>query len=104
MSGGFGADAELMARASSQIEEVRSNVQNAVRQLQGNVEPAMSSWQGSAAQVFRRLMDSFQENANTINQKLGEISENIKASGQTYSQQDEQHQQDMSKIEGMLGG
>jgi WXG100 family type VII secretion target len=104
MSGGFGADADLMQRAAGQVEEVRSNVENAVRQLHGDIEPVLASWQGSAAGVFRRLMDAFQENANTINQKLGEISESIKSSGQTYAQQDEEHQQEMSKIEGMLGG
>jgi WXG100 family type VII secretion target len=104
MSGGFGTDAELMQKASGQVEEVRGNVENAVHQLQGNMEPLLASWQGGASQVFRRLMDQFKENADTINRKLGEIGESIKSSGQTYTQQEEEHAQEMSKIEGMLGG
>jgi WXG100 family type VII secretion target len=104
MSGGFGTDADLMHKASGQVEEVRGNVENAVHQLQGNMEPLLASWQGGASQVFRRLMDQFKENADTINRKLGEIGESIKSSGQTYAQQEEEHSQEMSKIEGMLGG
>lgn len=101
---GFGADADVMARASGQVDEVKSDIEQAVRQLQSNIEPVMGSWQGSAAQVFRRLMDSFQENAKTITTKLDEIGQNIRSSGQTYAQKDEEHQQEMSKIEGLLGG
>jgi WXG100 family type VII secretion target len=101
---GFGTDADLMHKASSQVEDVRANVENAVSQLQGNIEPVLASWRGGASTVFRNLMDQFKQNADTINRKLGEISENIKTSGQTYSQQEEEHSQEMSKIEGMLGG
>ncbi|GAB3294982.1 hypothetical protein GCM10027563_36030 [Parasphingorhabdus pacifica] len=101
---GFGTDADLMDKASGQVEEVRANVENAVQQLQGNIEPVMASWRGGASDVFRKLMDQFQENAKTINQKLGEISENIKSSGQDYAQREEEQAAEMSKIEGMLGG
>jgi WXG100 family type VII secretion target len=104
MSGGFGADADVMARASSQVDEVKSNIEQAVRQLQSNVEPVLGSWQGQAATVFRRLMDAFQENAHTITSKLDEIGQNIRTSGQTYSQKDEEHQQQLSSIESMLNG
>lgn len=104
MSSGFGADADVMARASSQIDEVKSNIDQAVRQLQGNIEPVLGSWQGQAATVFRRLMDSFEENARTITTKLDEIGQNIRSSGQTYTQKDEEHQQQLSSIESMLNG
>jgi WXG100 family type VII secretion target len=104
MSNGFGTDADMMAKASQQVDEVRSNVEQAVRQLQSQVEPVLGSWQGQAASVFRRLMDAFQQNAQTITQRLGEIGENIQSSGKTYSQQDEEHQQQLSGIESMLNG
>lgn len=102
--GGFSADADVMARASSQVDEVKSNIEQAVRQLQSNIEPVLGSWQGQAASVFRRLMDAFQQNAQTITQKLDEIGQSIHSSGQTYAQKDEEHQQQLSSIESMLGG
>jgi WXG100 family type VII secretion target len=102
--GGYGTDADLMHKASGQVEEVRANVETAVNQLQSNIEPVLASWKGGASDVFRRLMDQFRQNADTINRKLGEISENIKSSGQEYAQQEEEHAQEISKIEGMLGG
>ena len=101
---GMGTDADLMHKASGQVDEVRSNIENAVKKLHGNIEPVMAGWQGDAAQVFRRLMDQFQQDADKINQKLGEISQNIQSSGKQYVEQEEQHSQDLSKIEGMLGG
>jgi WXG100 family type VII secretion target len=101
---GFGTDADLMHKASGQVEEVRNNVESAVGQLQSGIEPVLASWKGGASDVFRKLMDQFKENADTINRKLGEIGENIKSSGQQYAQQEEEHAGQMSKIEGMLGG
>lgn len=101
---GMSTDADLMDKASGQVEEVRANVENAVNQLQGNIEPVLATWRGGASDVFRKLMDQFQENAKTINQKLGEIAENIKTSGQAYAQNEEEQAAEMSKIEGMLGG
>ena len=101
---GMGTDADLMHKASGQVDEVRNNIENAVKKLHGNIEPVMAGWQGDAAQVFRRLMDQFQQDADKINQKLGEISENIQSSGKQYTTQEEEHSQDLSKIEGMLGG
>ena len=101
---GFGTDADLMAKAAGQVDEIRGNIENAVQQLHGNLEPVIASWKGQAADVFKRLSEQFQDNAKTINDKLNEISENIKSSGQAYVQQQEEHSQEMSKIEGLLGG
>lgn len=100
---GMGTDADLMHKASGQVDEVRNNIENAVKKLHGNIEPVMAGWQGDAAQVFRRLMEQFQQDADKINQKLGEISENIQSSGKQYTEQESEHSQDLSKIEGMLG-
>ncbi len=100
----MGSDVELMAKASGQVEEVRANVEQAVNKLNGNIEPVLAQWQGGASDVFRRLMEQFKDNADTINRKLSEISENIKTSGQAYAQNEEEQAQEMSKIEGMLGG
>ena len=100
---GMGTDADLMHKASGQVDEVRSNIENAVKKLHGNIEPVMAGWQGDAAQVFRRLMEQFQQDADKINQKLGEISQNIQTSGKQYTEQEGQHSDDLSKIEGMLG-
>jgi len=99
---GFGTDADLMHKASSQVDDVRNNIESAVRQLHGNIEPVMASWQGGASDVFRRLMAQFQQDADKINQKLGEISENIKTSGQQYAEQEATQQDEFSKIEGRL--
>lgn len=101
---GMSTDADLMHKASGQVDDVRNNIESAVKQLHGNIEPVMAAWQGGASDVFRRLMGQFQQDADKINQKLGEISESIKGSGQQYAQNEEEQAAEMSKIEGMLGG
>lgn len=101
---GMQTDADLMHKAAGQVDEVRGNVESAVNTLQGQIEPVLAGWQGGASDVFRRLMTQFEQNAKTINQKLGEISENIQTSGQDYTAREEEQAAEMSKIEGMLGG
>ena len=101
---GFGTDADLMHKASGQVEEVRSNIEQAVNKLQGEMEPMIAAWGGTASRTFQRLFDDFRSNADTINQKLGQLGENIGTSGQEYAQRDEEQAAEMGKIEGMLGG
>lgn len=104
MSQGFGTDVELMQKSAAQVEDVRNNVDQAIQKLNGELEPVMAGWTGQAAQVFRKLMEQFKENANTITTQLQEISDNIKSSGQDYAQRDEEQAAEVSKIEGMLNG
>lgn len=101
---GFGTDADLMHKASGQVEEVRNNVDQAVNKLQGEIEPMIASWGGRAKETFQRLFMDFRDNANTITQKLGELGENIGTSGQEYTQRDEEQSAELGKIEGALGG
>ncbi|GAB2746696.1 WXG100 family type VII secretion target [Salinifilum aidingensis] len=104
MGGGFGTDTEVMEKAVSEVQQVRQAVDSAVQTLNGEVEPALGGWQGQAAQVFRKLMDQFNQEAKTITQKLDEIGENIQGSSRDYAQQQEESAQEISKIEGMLNG
>lgn len=101
---GFEADAQQMETAAGQIEEVRSNVEHAVKTLHGQIEPVMVGWEGQPAVVFRRLMDRFQQNADTINQKLDEIGKGVQTSGKEYDRNEVEQADHMSRIEGMLEG
>lgn len=104
MGGGFGTDTEVMEKAVSEVQDVRQAVDSAVQTLNGEIEPVLGGWQGQAAQVFRKLMDQFNQEAKKINQKLDEIGENIQSSSKDYAQQQEESAEEISKIEGMLGG
>ncbi|MDR7302510.1 WXG100 family type VII secretion target [Haloactinomyces albus] len=100
----FGTDADLMQKASGQVEEVRNNVDQAVNKLQSEIEPMIASWEGQAKRTFERLFMDFRENADTITSKLGELGENIGTSGREYTQRDEEQAAELGKIEGALGG
>ncbi|RCW46736.1 WXG100 family type VII secretion target [Halopolyspora algeriensis] len=100
----FGTDADLMQKASGQVDEVRNNVEQAVNKLQSEIEPMIASWSGRAKETFQRLFMDFRENADTITSKLGELGENIGTSGREYAQRDEEQAAALGKIEGALGG
>ena len=100
---GFAGDVEIIDKASGQIDEVRGNIEQAVSTLHGEMEPVLAQWKGGASDVFRKLMDAFGENAKKINDKLNELSENVKSSGSDYAQREEEQAQEISKIEGLLG-
>ncbi len=101
---GFGTDADLMAKAAHQIDEVRNNVDSAVRQLDSQIAPLAGVWKGQASTAFQRLMEQFRQNAKTITDKLGEIGTNVQASGKDYVQREQEHHENLSKIQSVLGG
>ncbi|WP_228046576.1 WXG100 family type VII secretion target [Saccharopolyspora montiporae] len=100
----MGADTQAIEKASQDINETRDAVQNALQQLKGQLEPAMAGWQGQAADVFRKLMDRYEENGKKILEKLGQLAENVQSSGKDYAASQEEEASNISKIEGMLGG
>ena len=70
----------------------------------GQIDAVMAGWEGQPAIVFRRLMDRFQQNADTINRKLGEIGEAVQISGKEYDKNEQEQADQMSRIEGLLEG
>lgn len=101
---GMGADTQAIEKASQDINETRDAVQNALQQLKGQLEPAMAGWQGQAADVFRKLMERYEDNGKKILQKLGELGENVQSSGKDYAASQEEEAGNISKIESLLDG
>ncbi|MDA3625062.1 WXG100 family type VII secretion target [Saccharopolyspora oryzae] len=101
---GIGADVEAIQQASTDIDEARNAVEQALQQLHGQLEGPVQNWKGAAADVFRKLMDSYQESGKKIIQKLDELGQNVQSSGQDYAQTQEDQAQEISKITAMLDG
>ena len=102
---GIGADTEAIQQASTDIDEARNAVEQALQQLQGQLEGPVQNWKGAAADVFRKLMDSYEQSGRTIIQKLDELGQNVQSSGKDYAAtQEEQAQEMQSKIGSLLDG
>ncbi|GAB3676915.1 MULTISPECIES: WXG100 family type VII secretion target [Saccharopolyspora] len=101
---GIGADTEAIQQASVDIDEARNAVEQALQQLQGQLEGPVQNWKGAAADVFRKLMEQYEQSGKTIIQKLDELGQNVQSSGQDYAQVQEEQAQEISKITSMLDG
>ncbi|MFI0468844.1 WXG100 family type VII secretion target [Saccharopolyspora sp. 5N102] len=101
---GIGADTEAIQQASVDIDEARNAVEQALQQLSGQLEGPVANWKGAAADVFRKLMDSYEESGKKILQKLDELGQNVQSSGADYAAVQEEEAQSISKIAGMLEG
>lgn len=101
---GMGADVEAIQQASTDIEEARNAVEQALNQLHGQLEGPVQNWKGAAADVFRRLMEQYQESGKKIIQKLDELGQNVQSSGKDYASTQEEQAQEISKITSALDG
>jgi ESAT-6 family protein len=101
---GIGADTEAIQQASVDIDEARNAVESALQQLSGQLEGPIQAWKGAAADVFRKLMEQYEESGKKILQKLDELGQNVQSSGQDYAQVQEEQAQEISKITSMLEG
>lgn len=99
---GMSSDAQMMESAAAQIHEVKDNIKHVVSTLQSQIDPVLQSWEGGAADVFKKLMVKFTENVDKINAELATIGENIQETGRDNVQNDEMQSSEMSKIEGLL--
>ncbi|WP_190820791.1 WXG100 family type VII secretion target [Saccharopolyspora pogona] len=101
---GIGADVEAIEKASQDIDEARNAVEQALQQLSGQLEGPVANWKGAAADVFRKLMGSYEDSGKKILQKLDELGQNVQSSGADYAQVQEDQAQEISKITAMLDG
>ncbi|MGP4015356.1 WXG100 family type VII secretion target [Saccharopolyspora sp. 5N708] len=101
---GIGADTEAIQQASVDIDEARSAVESALQQLSGQLEGPVANWKGAAADVFRKLMEQYEDSGKKILQKLDELGQNVQSSGADYAQVQEDQAQEISKITSLLEG
>lgn len=99
---GIGADVEAIQQASVDIDEARNSVEQALSQLQGQLEGPVANWKGAAADVFRKLMEQYQDSGKKIIQKLDELGQNVQSSGADYASTQEDQAQEISKITAMF--
>ena len=94
-SGAFNTEAATMAQAASRVTDVNNQIHAELRTLFGAVEGVQAHWSGQAAASFQQLMARWQEDSTKLSQALNGISEQIAASGKTYTASDESNQQSL---------
>src|SRR5262249_25364937 len=90
MAGQFGAQFEQMTAAASHVAEVNESVQRQLAGLRNQLAPLTGAWKGQAATAFAMLMERWDADARNLNEALSSIGEQIRGSGTTYAQADEE--------------
>jgi WXG100 family type VII secretion target len=90
-----------LAKASQNIQQTVSDIQQQMRSLESAVEPLGASWKGAAYNAFQQLMQRFQDDGNKLTQALQAIGEAMDANNKNYTQVE---QQNTSSITSLLQG
>ena len=97
-SGAFNTETEQMTKAATQVRDVNSTITSELSSLESAVEGVQAYWTGEGATSFQQLMTKWNEDSKKLNSALETIAEQIQTSSGTYSQQDQQSEQALSKI------
>jgi WXG100 family type VII secretion target len=99
----FGAQFEQMQSAANHVAEVNQSVQGQLSGLRNQLAPLAGAWKGQASTAFHLLMERWDTDARNLNEALNSIGEQIRGSGTTYAQADENENQTYSRISQALG-
>ncbi len=99
---GFQAGSDQLRQAGKQLEDGNVQLMNQLRSLAQAVDAV--DWKGSAQVAFTTLMTNFQRDAQTLNDSLVRIAEEIAASATEYDAQEAQAQSNISAITSSLDG
>ena len=99
----FGAQFEQMQSAASHVAEVNQSIQGQLSSLRNQLAPLAGAWKGQASTAFQLLMERWDTDARNLNEALSSIGEQIRGSGSTYAQADENENQNYSRISQALG-
>lgn len=94
---------ELKA-AAQELVDGNTDLMQQLSQLASAVDGVAGQWQGAANTAFTTLINKFQTDAKTLNDKLLVISENVSGSADAYLRQEEQASESLSQISTTLEG
>ncbi|MDX2853905.1 MULTISPECIES: WXG100 family type VII secretion target [Streptomycetaceae] len=94
---------EEMVAFSNRISTVNSSIQGEIRRLQTVIDTITSGWKGSAATAYNNLQSQVNQDANKINQILGDIKEAVDASTKNYSASEEEQRASIQGISAQGG-
>ncbi|MPZ65187.1 MAG: WXG100 family type VII secretion target [Pseudonocardiaceae bacterium] len=103
MAGQYEVTPEEMQAGAKQVFQVNEEVQGELSKLRNQLAPLAGAWKGSASVSFQNLMQRWDQNAQTLNEALRGIAEQLEGSGTAYQAEEEVQQQSMSRITSELG-
>jgi WXG100 family type VII secretion target len=100
----FSTSQQAMAGGAAKVDEAASQIQGHISNLRSEVETMMGGWKGEAASSFIQVHDSFEQQANKINNALRQMHEALLATHSTYGTQESNQTQTLSGLAGQING
>lgn len=104
MAGQYTTSQETMAQGAAKVEEASSQIQGLIGSLSSEVDTMMGGWRGEAATAFTQVHESFQQQANKINNALRQMHEALQSTHRTYGSQESNQSQSLSGLAGQING
>lgn len=103
MSDKISAEDGAILRGASAVNETKGAIDTERRAVQDSVQQARSRWSGPAANAYLQLMERWDAQAKTINDVLIELENNLRGTASDQAATEEDHQQNIGRIAGLLG-
>jgi WXG100 family type VII secretion target len=95
---------EAMAQGAVKVDDASNQIQGHIANLRSEVETMMGGWRGEAASAFIQVHDSFEQQANKINNALRQMHEALLTTHRTYGQQESTQTSTLSGLAGQING
>lgn len=95
---------EAMAAGATKVDDAATRIRGHIGNLRSEVETMMGGWRGEAAGAFMQVHDSFEQQANKINNALRQMHEALLATNCTYGAQESDQTQSPSGLAGQING
>jgi WXG100 family type VII secretion target len=93
---------EAMAQGANKVDEAATQIQGHISNLRTEVETMMGGWRGEAASSFVQVHDSFEQQANKINNALRQMHSALLSTHQTYGTQETNQTETLTGLAGQL--
>jgi WXG100 family type VII secretion target len=93
-----------MAQGATKVDNAATQIQGHISALRSEVETMMGGWRGEAAGAFIQVHESFEAQANKMNNALRQMHEALIATHSTYGQQESNQSQTLSGLAGQING
>lgn len=104
MAGHYQTGHAELTSAAQELQDGNQDLMQQLSQLASAVDGVAGQWTGAANTAFNTLIQKFQADAKTLNEKLLDISEAVSGSATAYQAQEDQASESLSQIATTLEG
>jgi len=100
----YSTSQEAMQQGATKVDNAAGQIQGHIQALRSEVETMLGGWKGEAAGAFVQVHDSFEQQANKINNALRQMHEALVSTHRTYATQESDQTSTLTGLAGQING